>query len=225
MHVILWYINNIFDRLVSFLHDNSNEKLQFESAWALTNIASGDAEHTATVIKHGAVPILVSLLDSNSIDVKNQAVWGIGNIAGDSPECRNLVLNYNVFKYLIPLCSINNIKTKKEVELLRNATWTLSNLCRGKPAPDWEYISVALFALNDLLNVPDIDVLQDACWSYSYISDIDNFNDDIRIHTIVQSGALYKLINLLSHDSNCIKHPALRAIGNIITNSDHYTQV
>jgi len=211
--------SGILPRLIDFLKRTENHGLQFEASWALTNVASGTTEHTRQIIEHGAVPIFVKLLESPSDDVREQAVWALGNIAGDSPECRNLVLEAGVLDPLLALCNQNS-----KLTLLRNATWALSNICRGKPLPPFRAVQAALPVLSALLFLKDESVLTDASWAFSYISD-DSGPQNEQIAEVIKCGAVPRLCHLLSHKNNNVKHPALRTIGNIVTGDDLQTQV
>jgi len=162
------------------------------------------------------VPIFVQLLQSPSDDVREQAVWALGNIAGDSPKCRDLVLGAGA---LAPL--LGQLNERSKMTMLRNATWTLSNFCRGKPQPDFMHVRPALPALAQLVQSNDEEVLTDACWALSYLSD--GPND--KIQAVIDAGVVRRLIELLMHSAATVLIPALRTVGNIVTGDDLQTQV
>jgi importin subunit alpha-1 len=45
------------------------------------------------LLEKGTVEILITLLNSQSIEVVEQAIWGLGNIAGDNYKIRDMVIN------------------------------------------------------------------------------------------------------------------------------------
>lgn len=189
--------------------------LIFESAWALTNVASTTKTHV--VVEAGAIEPLIQLMRHENPDVREQAAWCLGNIAGDKQEFRDLLLFNGIVEPLLL-----NMKQPASISLLNNVTWTLSNLCRGKPAPDMLYLAPAINPLVDLLHNTDVtvEVKVDTVWALSYLSD--GPND--RIEQVMQTGVTSKLVEYLSDMKSPLLTPTIRCLGNFVTGSDFQTQ-
>eukprot|EP01060_Flectonema_neradi_P007698 TRINITY_DN15406_c0_g1_i2.p1 TRINITY_DN15406_c0_g1~~TRINITY_DN15406_c0_g1_i2.p1 ORF type:complete len:455 (+),score=69.28 TRINITY_DN15406_c0_g1_i2:475-1839(+) len=198
---------NCVPTLVQFLGAKNDRVLQFEAAWALTNIASGTSKQTMSLIQAGGIPYFIKLLESPSEDIREQAVWALGNIAGDSTKCRDLILHSSVMQPLIDIVH-NNPKQKT----LTNTAWCISNLLRGKnPLPNFNLVAPILPTLQVLLSYPDEDVVADTCWSLSFLAD----GPESRIDAVIQLGVVPRIVSLLEL-SYLIQIPALRAAGNIV---------
>lgn len=202
--------------LIEALKEHKSTELQFEAAWALTNIASTD--FTRQVVQGGATVPLIAVLNSPSADVREQAAWCLGNIAGDCPELRDLVLESNALEPIL-----SNIRQPASLSLLRNTVWTLSNLCRGKPPVSTEIArKVVPLLASVILQCNDEDTLIDSCWAFSYLTDGENERIDVLLE---QKDVVGALVRHLDSRSSTLIAPALRTLGNIVTGTDEQTQI
>ncbi|KRZ78943.1 Importin subunit alpha-4, partial [Trichinella papuae] len=209
--------SGILPVLVNCLGPHNSPELQFEAAWALTNIASGTSEQTKAVVHSGAVPLFLQLLQSPHMNVCEQAVWALGNIIGDGPHFRDYCIELGIIDPLLEF-----IKREVPIGFLRNVAWVIVNLCRSKePPPSTLTISKLLPALSVLVHHPDMSVLVDTVWALSYLTD--GGNDQIQM--VIDAGVVPKLVQLLNHREVKVQAAALRAVGNIVTGSDEQTQV
>jgi hypothetical protein len=207
----------VVSKFVEFLAADDATDLQFEAAWCLTNIASGESEHTTAVINApGAIQQFVRLLQSPHENLRDQCVWALGNIAGDGPRQRDLVIAAGAVDGFLM-----QFYDGAGQAIIRNTTWALSNLCRGKPATPLSTVARAIPVLAQLVQFPDDEVVADASWAISYITDGENQ----RIEPVVETpGLVERLVSLLNHSSKAIQTPVLRTVGNIVTGSESQTE-
>jgi hypothetical protein len=139
-------------------------------------------------------------------------------MAGDNHRIRDIIINTGAIEPISLLLE----QADPDSSFLRNVSWTLSNLCRGRPPPANHKIKRAIKALGKTLvyNRKE-EILTDVCWALSYISDGGEENIEEMFNV---QGLIVKIIELLSHDQVSITIPCLRIIGNIVTGDDKITQ-
>jgi len=196
---------------------SDNAKLQFEASWVLTNIASGESHQTQAVVDAGGVPAFLEILRTGDIETKEQVVWAMANIAGDSAKLRDFCLQAGTMDAFLGCL----LQYEGRNEMLKYATWGISNLCRGKPRPHIEYISKAMPYLCRLLGCTEPEVLTDALWALSYIAD----GDEQQINLLLESGVIGTVVQALGCGNDEYGTPAIRVVGNIATGSHQQTQV
>lgn len=254
-------INDIIDsgilpRIAEFLslscpvYVNGNTEMindiRIESAWIITNIASGNSKQTEAVVSLGVIKLLVDILAEGieNIDLTDQCVWALGNIGGDSESCRDMIIGqnggYKIAELICKLCdpSNKNVKENKHLKVIRTCTWLLSNLCRGRqPPPDRDHLHFCKNFFTQLSQMNDEEIVNDSLWALSYIADCDYLLADEILKSNVLERIYFLLFNFVCrYNGNgcdegmaetckiCIS-PILRLVGNIVTGTDEQTSV
>ena len=116
-------------------------------------------------------------------------MWGLGNISGDSAACRDAILNSGGLEPLADL-----VENSDDEKIIKHGTWALSNLTRGKPAPEFSKVYRAIPVLEKvLMELKDEDALVDAAWALSHLSDGAKERIDIVLQTDI-GPALKRLL-------------------------------
>lgn len=204
-------------RLIELLAFTSSVQIQFEAAWAVTNIASGTSEHTRRVIETGALPLFIKHLSSDNADLREQSIWALGNIAGDSAEFRDMVLASGALEPMVKIAF-----EYQQLSLLRNTIWALSNLFRGTPHPQKKLVkpALALFA-HVLLQRRDTEAAIDSLWGLCYYSEYDEESPNDIVELGLMNILIERILARVTHDAS----PVVQISGNIAKVSEAQAQL
>ncbi|KAJ6247577.1 importin alpha [Anaeramoeba flamelloides] len=204
-------------KIVSFLTGSSGDTL-LESIWILTNVCSGNTSQCRYVVNLGVVPILVQLLQSNDHEIFKQSCWVLGNIAGDNVEFRDLLLEQPVIDSVIN--HFKNTQSSEHQKCIEIAAWLFSNLCRGKPSPEFDRVKKIINFLAPYITAEVTNTTIDATWCFCHLSN----DSEEQINAILDVGILPTFVEMLSFDNPQIQTPALKVLGNIATGNEQQTQ-
>ncbi|XP_071549679.1 uncharacterized protein [Panulirus ornatus] len=201
--------------LVHCMTKTERPELQQEASWAVTNIASGTSQHTRAVVEAGAVAVLVRLLSSPNMGVKEQAVWALGNIVGDGAECRDAALRAGIVRPLT-----NLIHLTMPVSLRRQVCWVITNLFRFKePHISPEERRQCALALKELVASIDTQVQADALWGTAHFADM----GAEAVDELVEVGLVSDMVQRLYSDYERVITSALRATGSVAAGTNLQT--
>jgi importin subunit alpha-1 len=118
-----------------------------------------------------------------------------------------------------------NVREPHNDSLLGNVTWTLSNLCRGKPQPELVLVEPAIPALCYLAcNSTVDDITADALWALSYVADGNDERIDAIIRADTEGALMKKVVECVKGNKAQLISPSLRILGNFVSGTEQQTQ-
>ncbi|KAH3756566.1 hypothetical protein Pelo_11594 [Pelomyxa schiedti] len=206
--------SGVVQKLALFVAQPNEPLLQYEAAWAISNIATGNHEVIKYLVQLGIVPLFISLISASDTRLREQVLWGLGNIVLDSVEARDLVISLGIVTPLV------TIVTSDCESVVRIAVWILSNLLRGDPSPPLPVVFPVLKSLLDLLQHQDNNVVCDALWGLCHGAS----GDDPLKQGICDLGFCYLVAPVLMIDDPLMQSPALATL-KLLAGNPKYTQI
>ena len=202
-----------------------NKDVAEHAVLTLGNIAGDSPEHRDIVLLSDALTNLIHL-QNRCIDVlKAKAKSTTDNTDDNKDENKDNNIGwtpeqFEQFEQLLKDCDC-----LESIELLRYVAWTIINLSRGKPEPDNKYIKDEIESLNEMFRLPDTKILSYVAWGFRCLTDTTHKHmHPEKIKLMKQCGALKRLVQCLDHNEYRVRHPAVLALGNIVTGSHEQTQ-
>lgn len=191
-----------------------------EILWCLTNIASGQYEHTKLVLP--AVPRLLQFLDGANHTLAEHAAWVIGNIAADCDEFRQQLIASGAVAALVKQLG------SAEPELAKNSAWALSNIARGHETSAKAFIDAGIVAAlaTGLATSPrgpktfSDEIVIEVAWLLSFLT----AREEQYLQLLLESGLVSWLLPFFSSANELLVTPILRVFGNVCCGAaDHHT--
>ncbi len=122
--------------MINLLRDQSAPEIQFEAAWAITNLACGDYQYVKLLLEHQIMLHLMEVVvASKEMIVKDQCLWALFNISTEDEACRALIHNEKYVMAILALLGIYvdppdaPIPAKKKIPPAANPSLSVMRHC------------------------------------------------------------------------------------------------
>ncbi|KAK4516640.1 Two-component response regulator SSK1p [Mucor velutinosus] len=196
----------------------SNSDEQIEAAQTISNIAAGP--YDLWIKSVSTVPYLISLLDSDNMNLREIAAGALGNMAAEDlgdmndedDKVRATIRDNGAIKPLVHMLD------SSDVRLVQSACFALANLARGQEGQLKEFFTAGL--TDKLLkNLGNADAATEVCWVISYLTaGSEKFREEVMAKGFADP-LVKELANLV--EQGPVVLPVLRTLGNLVGSEDY----
>ncbi|KAH9688160.1 Importin subunit alpha-1a [Citrus sinensis] len=188
----------IFPAMVAAVWSDDNG-LQLEAIDQFRKLLSAETSpQIEEVIQSGIVPRFVEFLMREDYPrLQYKAARALSNVASGNSENTKVVIDHGAVPILVKLLASSSDDVREQ------AVWALANVAGDSPAcrdlvlseealiPLLAQVSPALPALAQLVHSNDKEVMTDACWALSYLSDGTNE----KIQAVIEAESIKKVVS------------------------------
>eukprot|EP00890_Picochlorum_soloecismus_P001482 jgi/Picsp_1/2334/NSC_05797-R1_importin alpha isoform 9 len=217
--------------------DSTALETTFQAAWALTNLAVGEADVVRAILP--VAPILIAHVSGdNGLAMAEQCAWAVGNIAEEDVEYRGILISNGAVmpltKLLLKACSVfrakdagNTVLDSESLSAGETAAWALSILFIGegdevKPFLQAEHAMETLISVLSSAAAP-ISLVKEVAWLLARITSACPGEIKVETHEAILKNSVRWIELVLDpdqefdeeRDGSALKIPCLRVMGNV----------
>ncbi|KAI8987684.1 armadillo-type protein [Mycotypha africana] len=208
---------NCIEALTRMLSSADIEE-KIEAAQTISNIAAGP--YDLWIKSTSTVPYLISLLNSDNMNLREIAAGALGNMAAEDlgdmndedDKVRETIRNNGAIKPLIRMLDSNDTR------LVTSACFALANLARGEEAQLKDFFTTKI-SDKLLKNLENEETATEVCWVISYLTaGSESFRREIMQKEF--AAPLVKSLALLAEQGPVVL-PVLRTLGNLVATDEY----